>query len=151
MRLGPSNIGANNHLFHYVFRAFQGAPPNRFWCTPPEAVAADHFALDTWTKVANPCAPLNYTSLLPNVAGALADYRCDSYQFHGDSPVTVVTEWSLVCDRYHLVSVTEMSFLVGTAIGSLCSGWVSDKFGRRHTLMMLATAQAVFGKCSFTT
>lgn len=126
----------------YIFNPHQGAPPKSFWCTPPAGI---DIHLDLWRNLTAPCQPLNY-SALTQITGELADYQCDSYQFEGGSRATVVNEWNLVCDREQLVSVTETSFLVGTALGSLCSGWVSDKFGRRHTLMVLAATQAVFGK-----
>lgn len=87
------------------------------------------------------CA-MNYTQL-SLYSSELEFYECDKYEFEGDD--NIISEWNLVCDRSHLVSVVEMCFLAGAAVGSICSGWVSDRFGRRHTLLILATTQTVFG------
>ena len=59
---------------------------------------------------------------------------------------TIISEWSLVCDKFFLGSVVEMCFLAGAAIGSVVSGYISDQYGRRHTLLTFALIQAVCGK-----
>lgn len=61
---------------------------------------------------------------------------------------TVISEWALVCGRASIVSVVEMCFLAGAAMGSLLSGWISDQFGRRTTLLIFATIQTIIGKPS---
>uniref|UniRef100_A0A182T940 Major facilitator superfamily (MFS) profile domain-containing protein n=1 Tax=Anopheles maculatus TaxID=74869 RepID=A0A182T940_9DIPT len=43
------------------------------------------------------------------------------------------------------MSIVEMCFLAGAALGSVGSGWISDQFGRRHTLMGFALIQGVTG------
>lgn len=59
---------------------------------------------------------------------------------------TIIAEWSLVCDKAYLTSFVEMCFLTGAAIGSVVSGWISDRFGRKHTLMCFAMIQAICGE-----
>nr|CAD7587852.1 unnamed protein product [Timema genevievae] len=44
-------------------------------------------------------------------------------------------QWNLVCDRQALPNVAEMMFLAGVALGGLISGMISDRFGRKKTLM----------------
>lgn len=98
--------------------------------------------LSDWRNMTSPCEALNSTQL-SLYSSELAFYECDNYEYEGDD--NIISEWNLVCDRSHLVSVVEMCFLAGAAVGSICSGWVSDRFGRRHTLLILATTQTVFG------
>lgn len=104
--------------------------------------------MDAWTNATQPCSAIasNATALWL-IDQRLAAYECDRYEFAG--PHTVIAEWSLVCDRYRLVSVVEMCFLAGAGVGSLCSGWLSDKHGRRHTLMVFVLLQAVLGEWFF--
>lgn len=97
-----------------------------------------------WTNATPVCGAPNATALR-HMDARLADYGCERYVFEG--PHTVIAEWSLVCERFHLLSVVEMCFLAGAGVGSMCSGWLSDKFGRRHTLMGFVVAQSVLGKC----
>ena len=75
---------------------------------------------------------------------------CKTFEFANDNMgMTIVEEFDLVCDRKNLLSVVEMCFLAGAAIGSVSSGWISDKFGRKHTLMSFATVQCIIGKFNY--
>jgi MFS transporter, OCT family, solute carrier family 22 (organic cation transporter), member 4/5 len=49
---------------------------------------------------------------------------------------TLSTELSLVCEKYHLRALTQNSFSAGTA-GSLLTGLLSDRWGRRKTIYSL--------------
>ncbi|KAE8750371.1 hypothetical protein FOCC_FOCC002930 [Frankliniella occidentalis] len=51
----------------------------------------------------------------------------------------------MVCSRQHLKNVAEMTFLAGVALGGLVSGMISDKFGRKKTLLSSLIAQVLFG------
>lgn len=59
---------------------------------------------------------------------------------------TIVSEWNLVCDRSYLTSVVESCFLAGAGLGSVISGWISDRYGRKPTLMVFATVQVICGE-----
>lgn len=103
-----------------------------------------------WRSLTKPCEPINLKSIL-NFTGQIFDatedfqsFDCEAFEFEGHD--TIISEWNLVCDRENLVYVAEMCFLAGAAVGSICSGWVSDRYGRRHTLMVLILMQAIFGK-----
>lgn len=94
----------------------------------------------------NPISALRYTantndddtisSLIP-----CTQFEYD-YSYFGE---TIVSKWNLVCDRYYIRSVVEMWYLAGAAVGSVCSGWISDKYGRRHSLMIVSAIQNIFG------
>jgi MFS family permease len=62
---------------------------------------------------------------------------------------TIISEWSIVCDRHYLESVVESCFLAGAGLGSVSSGWISDRYGRKNTLMIFATIQFVTGEYLF--
>lgn len=60
---------------------------------------------------------------------------------------TIISEFNLVCDRQNLNSLGEMMFLAGVAIGGLICGIISDKCGRKRTLMASLLIQSILGKC----
>lgn len=49
---------------------------------------------------------------------------------------TISTEWDLLCDKLHLKGITQNAYIMGTS-GSLISGIMSDKLGRRTTMYLL--------------
>lgn len=90
----------------------------------------------------------NFTDYFGSVnVSSLEQVSCNGFEF--DSRIfgqTVITEFGLVCDRAQMMSIVEMCFLAGAAMGAVGSGWISDQFGRRHTLMCFALIQAVTGE-----
>lgn len=86
----------------------------------------------------------NFTSIDVN---GLALKKCSNFEYDLEFlGKTIIAEWTLVCGRSNLVSVVEMCFLAGAAVGSISSGWISDQFGRRYTLLTFATIQTAVGK-----
>lgn len=110
----------------------------------------ENITISQWRNLTKPCEPIDLKTILSankqtfNESEDFHPYDCYAYDFDGNE--NVISEWNLVCDREHLASVVEMCFLVGAAVGSIFSGWVSDRYGRRHTLMVLILMQAIFGK-----
>jgi len=86
----------------------------------------------------------------PENATELGYRQCRHFEFSDEegSAKTLVQEFELVCGR-DILSLVETCFLVGAAAGAVLSGWISDRFGRRHTLMAFVTIQSVFGKLQF--
>lgn len=87
------------------------------------------------------------TSFLTNTYTNIEYVKCQLFEF--DTSVigrTIIEEWNLVCDDIGFLSVVEMCFLAGAACGSVTSGWISDRHGRRHTLMIAAIIQVVTGE-----
>lgn len=62
------------------------------------------------------------------------------------SGTTVISDFNLVCDRKQFNNMAEMVFLAGVALGGLVSGIISDKYGRKKTLMTSIFLQALLGK-----
>lgn len=52
-----------------------------------------------------------------------------------------------MCDRKHLNNMAEMVFLGGVALGGLVSGIISDRCGRKRTLMTSIFLQSLLGIC----
>ncbi|XP_053695418.1 organic cation transporter protein-like [Sabethes cyaneus] len=144
--------------FHFFCLVFQAA--NReHWCARPAHLRT--LPLELWRNLTQPdggrCslvnAPyrqlnvLNFTDYFLTVnVSSLERISCSGYEF--DSNVfgsTIISEFGLVCDKDHLNSIVEMCYLVGAALGSVGSGWISDQFGRRHTFMAFAIIQTSAG------
>ncbi|KAM3869455.1 organic cation/carnitine transporter 2 [Diretmus argenteus] len=64
-------------------------------------------------------------------------YSRDTYQS------TIVTEWNLVCGDEWKVPFASSTLFVGYLIGSLISGQLSDRFGRKKVIFISLGAQAV--------
>uniref|UniRef100_A0A3B4G421 Solute carrier family 22 member 5-like n=1 Tax=Pundamilia nyererei TaxID=303518 RepID=A0A3B4G421_9CICH len=56
---------------------------------------------------------------------------------------TIVTEWDLVCDNQWKVPFASSSLFVGYLIGSLVSGQLSDRFGRKKVVFMSLGVQCL--------
>lgn len=90
----------------------------------------------------------NFSSNFDDNKNANVEFvKCQLFEFD-DSVIgrTVVEEWNLICDDMKFLSFVEMCFLAGAACGSISSGWISDRHGRRHTLMIAAIIQVVTGE-----
>lgn len=109
----------------------------------------------------------NLTSFMVNNASTSRFIECKAWEY--DMSLigkTIVSEWSIVCGRGYLTSVVESCFLAGrrtrkknnfkliknsiifitgAGLGSVSSGWISDQYGRKPTLMAFATIQLVTG------
>lgn len=154
--------------WHIFVLTFQGMDTD-FWCEPPQDVLG-RISVDQWknlsgifpvtpnkTSVYNPCyyRDINYNGLLDKDSYEELLHRdtsddqiktCTSWQFNtsefGD---TIISEWNLVCDRKELKNFAEMMFLMGVAFGGFFSGLVSDRFGRKKTLMASLIMQLTLG------
>ncbi|KAI0229440.1 Solute carrier family 22 member 4 [Lamellibrachia satsuma] len=62
----------------------------------------------------------------------------------GDHSVNDVTEMDLVCDRASLVSVIQTIYMTGFLSGCIGFGQLSDRIGRRQTLIISLACQVVF-------
>ncbi|KAH8347516.1 hypothetical protein KR059_012010 [Drosophila kikkawai] len=142
------------HIFVYVFQT----APKDFWCAQPDHLR--QMSLSEWrnlSQTSNGCLLLdvdyskvsyNGNQLInwPANASELGYRQCPHFEFSDvdGSAKTLVQEFELVCGR-DILSLVETCFLVGAAAGAVLSGWISDRFGRRHTLMAFVTIQSVFG------
>ncbi len=68
---------------------------------------------------------------------------CSRLYFVDEDETTVVTEWTLVCDRAWLGPLTMSTFMAGVMTGALFLGGLADAIGRRSTIT-LCLASMVF-------
>lgn len=61
---------------------------------------------------------------------------------------TASTQWDLVCDRNHLPSLVFTVTCLGSALGTLFFGAVSDRIGRRKAFFITVVVAVVFGIAS---
>lgn len=72
--------------------------------------------------------------------------KCQSWIFPNVSRVTsLVTEWSLVCDRHWLIAAIECAYFLGLVTGNLVWGYYADKVGRRRAYLVAHTLALIFG------
>lgn len=140
------------------------AAPKDFWCERPSHLRS--IPVDLWRKLTSPAgdscnrynipyssiSAFNFTSSLERVdASSFGLVACTAWEF--DMSLigkTIVSEWNIVCDRHSLESIVEACFLAGAGLGSVSSGWISDRYGRRNTLMIFASIQFVVGELKYT-
>ncbi|XP_046806779.1 organic cation transporter protein isoform X3 [Lucilia cuprina] len=143
------------HLFSFVFQTAD----KDFWCARPQQM--NSMDVTTWknlTQTTDSCSILNIDYSEMSTLDSLLDYiktplqtlnytSCNEFEFSPDDSEskTLVQEFGLVCSKRQLLSVVEMCFLAGAAVGSVSSGWISDRFGRKQTLMGFAFVQTTFG------
>ncbi|MEQ2233222.1 hypothetical protein ILYODFUR_019758 [Ilyodon furcidens] len=75
----------------------------------------------------------------------LSQERClDGWNYSKDIyQSTIVTEWNLVCDNQWKVPFASSTLFVGYLFGSLISGQLSDRFGRKKVVFMSLGAQSL--------
>ncbi|XP_040035145.2 solute carrier family 22 member 7 [Gasterosteus aculeatus] len=76
--------------------------------------------------------------------------RCQSGWVYDNSTFTstLATEWDLVCDRKNLTQTTGSIFFLGVMLGAVVFGFLSDKYGRKNTLLASYITAIVFGFAS---
>ena len=94
------------------------------------AVTPDYTCLtDDVTALNSSPSAHNLTDNVCSVNGS----PCTGYMFHS-SDVTVVTEWSLLCDTRLLQNTITSAQMAGVLVGNLLAGQIADMFGRRKPL-----------------
>ena len=127
------------HIFHAGFIT----PKQKFWCAEAETSPP-------WT------VEYNYTdvTVYPGNMTPKEDKKhlgycvpgCTNYEFDHDFWVsTMVTEWDLVCDRSWLKTLAKLLLFTGFALGSFCSGLVSDRYGRKVAIWVSSVTMVLFG------
>ncbi|XP_070683838.1 solute carrier family 22 member 7-like isoform X2 [Pempheris klunzingeri] len=61
---------------------------------------------------------------------------------------TLATEWDLVCDNKRMNKATATIFFMGVMLGAAVFGYLSDRIGRKRTLLVSYVTTSVFGFAS---
>uniref|UniRef100_F7GAM4 Major facilitator superfamily (MFS) profile domain-containing protein n=1 Tax=Ornithorhynchus anatinus TaxID=9258 RepID=F7GAM4_ORNAN len=69
----------------------------------------------------------------------------DGWVYLSEEPPSLVTEFNLVCDRKYEKEVSQSIFMAGLLLGAATFGPLSDRFGRRITILVELLLQAVIG------
>lgn len=149
------NIPCTWHIFVPTFHA----APRDYWCSPP--LHLSHLDPQVWREYSQPSGACTILDLpwaniteKQVVNGSAPEAKlvpcthwtfANSHMSDGVDVATVVSEWSLVCDRGGLLSAAEAAFLAGVALGGFISGVISDRYGRRTTLIIAFIMQTVLG------
>jgi len=137
------------HIFHAGFIT----PKQKFWCEeafdengaeilPPWAVT---YKNDTFNETIY-VYPGNMTAENDKKVLGYCVPGCTNYEFDDDFWVsTMITEWDLVCEKEWMKTLAKMLLFTGFALGSFCSGLVSDRFGRKTAIWISSVIMLIFG------
>ena len=75
-----------------------------------------------------------------NLSAANLSSECPRWDYAREIfPETAISQFDLVCSREFWVGLSQSIYLFGDVIGSILSGLLSDKFGRKH-IILISTA-----------
>ncbi|KAK9875027.1 hypothetical protein WA026_005835 [Henosepilachna vigintioctopunctata] len=144
--LAMVNIPCTWHIFVPTFHGRE----IEVWCARPPKFY--NVSTEVWIHKTQPndfCttndtsnASLDALNNLVNVSRNMVD--CKQWEFAQDGS-TLISEFNLLCDRQSLLNMSEMFFLAGVAVGGLICGIISDKCGRKRTLLSCITLQSLIG------
>ena len=147
-KFDPHHAGLS-HIFHASFIT----PKQKFWCSevldeagasvsPPWSVEYGNTSAEVWpVMLGDNVTKVGGKKLLGHCVPGCVDYEFD----HSFWVSTMVTEWDLVCENTWLKTLAKMLLFTGFALGSFCSGLVSDKYGRKVAIWASSVTMMVFG------
>ncbi|KAL4239284.1 hypothetical protein ACF0H5_000101 [Mactra antiquata] len=115
--------------FTMVFMVF-GAAKSDWWCI--EGLNEDNVTFTTDLPQYLSCTLFNSTQ------------PCTKFYFDESKITTVISEWSLVCDREWITSTITSIQMSGVLVGNLVCGQVADVIGRKPPLFISIATLVVF-------
>uniref|UniRef100_A0A672R0P8 Solute carrier family 22 member 5-like n=1 Tax=Sinocyclocheilus grahami TaxID=75366 RepID=A0A672R0P8_SINGR len=98
------------------------------------------YSLETVRKL----SALGYSPLEVNLTDITLETCVDGWSYSTEIyHSTIVSEWDLVCDSEWRVPFASSTLYMGYLLGSLVSGQLSDRFGRRKVFFMSLVAEAL--------
>jgi len=132
------------HIFHAGFIT----PKQKFWCEQAMKDGVDFPPPWTVVSVFNETFLVSPGDMTDNSSKLLGHCipECVNYGFDHDFwQATMITEWDLVCERSWLKTLAKLLLFTGFALGSFCSGLVSDRFGRKTAILASSWIMLIFG------
>ncbi|EDV43372.1 uncharacterized protein Dana_GF16555 [Drosophila ananassae] len=130
---GYTNILGSLHYFSQTLITF--TPEH--WCSHDDLYGLD--ADELRSVYSNISAP-SCTFLMDIVNGtgvAAEDAQCRNWIFNRESGYeSITTELKWVCDKSHHPAVGQSFFFIGSVIGTITFGYLSDQIGRLPSLLM---------------
>ncbi|XP_064487388.1 solute carrier family 22 member 7-like isoform X2 [Ornithodoros turicata] len=123
---------------NHLLLVLQAYPSLDIWCRPPEGY--NNMSVEEWKNLSIPvtedgsyshCTMYNTTE-----NGSRDEVGCKEWDF--DTSHTIVSEWSLVCDRAWLRVASFSIYILGTILGTVVAATMSDRVGRRPVICYCA-------------
>lgn len=132
--------------FVYFCQYFIILVPHKFHCKLPtnrSQIVASNLTYEAAKRIFIPaddqCHLFEYenaTSALYSLQEPLRNATCNEYTFEfNELYPTIATEMFLVCDRGKYIYVIQTLFYVALSMGAIIFGIVSDRFGRRSSII----------------
>jgi len=155
--VGLVNLGGGMTMYSVNYLS----PVQDHWCAKPAYL---DWTDEQWKTLAIP------------KEGAIADDRhCKMYQWNWNDTITptedqkklvpcgmngytydksvrettAVSEWNLVCEKESIFEFVSPLFSVGMLVGAMTGGMISDRFGRKTSLMVFCFIQVAFGLVTY--
>ena len=94
-----------------------------------------HFWCSSGMPMHDQCQKYENTSTTP----------CDNWDYdRSEYPETIVSQFNLVCDERYWIFLSQSIYIFGYVIGTFGSGIISDKFGRKPTILVSAVLCHLF-------
>lgn len=106
----------------------------------------EYHCVDNSIKVSIHCTVYyNITdAIFKDYKNSTCSSECSEYEFL-DTDTSIVTEFSLICDRRYLAALSTTIYFVGIMVGSVICGVLADIWGRKLVILVCLGLQFVFG------
>ncbi|XP_078506634.1 solute carrier family 22 member 7-like [Lissotriton helveticus] len=112
-------------------------PPNTSTWRPPNTSTWGPPNTSTWR-------PPNTSTWGPPKTSTLQSCQQGWAYDHSQFTSTIATQWDLVCEQKWLSKASSTFFFIGVMVGAILNGYLSDRYGRRRTLLVCSVLTLVF-------
>ncbi|KAH8318758.1 hypothetical protein KR074_005386 [Drosophila pseudoananassae] len=130
---GYTNILGSLHYFSQTLITF--TPEH--WCSHDDLYGLEVEELrSVYSNVSAPACTL-LLDIVNGTGVAAADAKCRNWIFNRESGYeSITTELKWVCDKAHHPAVGQSFFFIGSVVGTMTFGYLSDRIGRLPSLLM---------------